>query len=613
MAGSLRHRGPDDVGIELVGSVGLVNARLAIVDPGPAGHAPMADPTGGWWLTYNGEIFNHLDLREQLGRRGYRGHGDTETLVNALAEWEDDTPRRCNGFFAYAALDVRGRRLLLVRDRFGVKPLYWARHDGALWFASEIAALRAAGVRSEVDRGALAYALLYGWVNGRPTMVQGVQRVLPGTCMEVSLDTLEDSERRWYDAGEEVDPERAASLRGRPRTEVVEAVREGLRASVERRMMSDVGLGTLCSGGLDSSLVTALARDVRPGIVAYNVSIPDQPGSDESEYAQRVAGALGVELRTFELTAARWREDLVSVVAHNEYPLTHPNSVPMMQIARLARADGIKVLLSGEGADELFGGYGQLHLELHLDYALRNRRLRAAASLMAGKLRRDGTLATARRALALARGWVGADSNGGDNHAQLTAEQFPGLVPSTFAASYDVECAQRASGAYGHQADETRRRLEAELLRELDAYLPHILNRLDKCTMQSSVETREPYLDSELVALALNLPIDVRMDPQRKAVLREVARRHIPDEIIRRPKYGFGFDVRRYLEGSVRPEFLLDGVLRDLMEAPREDWASALETNENLTQVLALWTGEIWARLVLEGKQVAEVERELWL
>jgi len=378
--------------------------------------------------------------------------------------------------------------------------------------------------------------------------------------------------------------------------------------------MSDVGLGTLCSGGLDSSLVTALARDARPGVVAYNVSIPDQPGSDESKYAERVASALGVELRTFELTAPRWREDLVSVVAHNEYPLTHPNSVPMMQIARLARADGIKVLLSGEGADELFGGYGQLHLELHLDYARRNRRLRTLAALAAGKLRRDGALATARRAVTLSHSLVGAaNPNGGETQRQLTPEQFPGLVPSVLAAASDVEWDQRASDAYGHQADDTRRRLEAELLRELGSYLPHLLNRLDKCTMQCSVETREPYLDSELVGLALNLPIEVRMDPHRKAVLREVARRHLPGEIIRRPKFGFGFDVRRYLKGAARPEFLLDGALRELVEAPREQWAAALDTNDNLTQVLALWTGEIWARLVLEGKQEAEVERELWL
>src|SRR3954470_9424638 len=187
MASALRHRGPDDSGVEVVGNAGLVSTRLAIVAPSPAGHEPMRDAGGRWWLSYNGEVFNHLELRRRLGARDWRGGRDTETLVNALAEWGDDAPRRCNGFFAFAGLDTGARRLLLVRDRFGVKPLYWARHGGALWFASEIAALLAAGVPRRLERGALAYALMYGWSSGAATPVEGVRRVLPGTMIEVGL------------------------------------------------------------------------------------------------------------------------------------------------------------------------------------------------------------------------------------------------------------------------------------------------------------------------------------------------------------------------------------------------------------------------------------------
>src|SRR4051812_8036656 len=198
MVAALRHRGPDDSGVEVVGGVGLASARLAIVDPTPRGHEPMASADGRWWLTYNGEVFNHLSLREELGDRGWRGGSDTETLVNALAEWGAEAPARCNGFFAFAALDLEGRRLLLVRDSFGVKPLYWTHHAGGIWFASEIGALLEAGVPRELDREALSYALLYGWVSGAVTPVQGVCRVLPGTLVEIDLDTLETHQRRWY-------------------------------------------------------------------------------------------------------------------------------------------------------------------------------------------------------------------------------------------------------------------------------------------------------------------------------------------------------------------------------------------------------------------------------
>src|SRR3954468_14019280 len=212
--------------------------------------------------------------------------------------------------------------------------------------------------------------------------------------------------------------------------------------------MADVGGGTLCSGGVDSGVVTAFGPDDDPSIVAYNASIADQPHADESRWASMVADALGVELRTVRMTRDAWRADLVPVVPHNEYPLTHESSVPMMQIARLAREDGVKVLLSGEGADELFGGYGHMHLRMHLDYALRNRRVRTAVALLGGKLRRDGVVTTARAAAALRRPRSGvvdaaarvaapARRRPGGGPVRMAANEFPGLTPGGAAAEHD--------------------------------------------------------------------------------------------------------------------------------------------------------------------------------
>ena len=579
MAAALTHRGPDDGDIVVEGNVGLVHRRLAIVDPTPAGHQPMRGP-GGWWLTYNGEAFNHRALREPFEDARWRGESDTETVL-ALLE-RDGVPAavpRLNGLFAFAALDPGEQRLWLVRDRFGVKPLYLARHAGALWFASEIGALLAAGVPREPDRDVLAQSLARGWPNGPWTPIAGVTKVMPGTLMCVDLESVEAVEHRWYDPLDAVDPARDADAAD---------LEDVLRAAVARRLMSDVPLGTMCSGGLDSSLITAFARDAADGPVhAYNAAVVDQPEYDEGEWARRVAPHLGVELHTVELSADSWRSDLVSVVQHIEYPLTHESSVPMMQIAALARSEGVKVLLSGEGADELFGGYSWLHLEDTADFAARGRRAEAAA--------RAG-FRLAQRRLRLGR--------------QSLREPLPG--PSTRVSEWERGELERALAVYaGHRGP--RRRVEAGLAWDLATYLPHLLNRQDKSTMQCSIETRVSFLDPEVVALALNMPLEQRIEPERKAPLRAMARRLLPEGVADRPKVGFGFEVDRYLGGgAARPEFLADGRLREVLGvASRDEWRASVASAAGQSALL-LWTGEIWCRLFLDGDSVEAVEDALW-
>ena len=599
MASALAHRGPDDRGVEVIGSVGLVQTRLAIVDPSPAGRAPIRGPAGRWWLTYNGEVFNHLDLRARLGPDGWRGGSDTETLVRALDAWGEAAIERCNGLFAYAALDGPGRRLLLVRDRFGVKPLYLAHHGEGLWFASEIRALLAAGVPRRARREVLAYHVAYGWANGHDTPVEGVQRQLPGTVVTVDLETLETRGRRWYEPAAAVDPELAGALEGRGRAELADRLEAELRASVERRLMADVPVGTMCSGGLDSSLVAAFARERHPRIVAYNASIADQPAADEAHWAERVASGLGIELRTVRTDAAAWRAGLVPAVAHNEFPLMHESSVPMAQIARLARADGVKVLLSGEGADELFGGYDFLDRDPFEAFQPRRmlieqraRRLRARIGDL-WRRRGRGALRGLRRRL--------------ERHPPSRLTRPP---VTEAAAAYHAGVAERAVAAYAHH-DGARRALETGLLAQLSTFLPHLLNRQDKNTMQESIETRVPFLDPAVVALALNLPLEARTRPERKGVLRDLGARHLPGGVASRIKAGFGFDVREYLLGAARPGFLADGRLRDELRFDRSEWESAIGTLAS-DQALRTWTAEVWCRLILDGQPVETVEAELW-
>lgn len=579
MAAALTHRGPDDAGIEVVGSVGLVHTRLAIVDPTPAGHQPMTDEHGRWWLTYNGELFNHLELRATLGAVPWRGGTDSETLLQLLCAQGEAALPRANGLFAFGALDTAGRRLLLARDRWGVKPLYYARHAGALWFASEIRALLAAGIPRRADAGRLRHAVFMDFLHAPGEWIDGVTKVLPGQLVAVDLETLAVREESWYEPHDVVSSERARELAAMPRERLAALLEETLRTAVRRRLMADVPLGTMCSGGLDSSLITAFARDEHPGHRAYNAAVSDQPEVDESPWAEKVAGALGVELRTVAMDAARWRAGFVEAVLHNEQPLVHESSIPMAGIAGLAHGDGVKVLLSGEGADELLGGY-----------AFRN--VQPDGELADGPVK--GLLRSVRRErqrrAAVAAGAQGDGHQGEFDHG---------------AALY-----RAALQAYAHHRG-ARRRYEAGLLMDLRVYLPHLLNRQDKNTMQRSIETRVPFLDPDVAELALNLPLEARVRPERKGILRDIGARVLPPEIAARPKVGFGFDIDRYVEPGLREEFLADGRLREALGEPAEAWRSRVAALRGQRRMLAL-SAEVLCRAFLDDETPAAIEAALW-
>jgi asparagine synthase (glutamine-hydrolysing) len=592
MIQALAHRGPDETGIKVCDTVGLGHARLAIVDPSTAGHQPMMHPSGRWLLTFNGEIFNHLELRGLLPRADYRGHSDTETLLHAIAEWGEGAIGRCNGMFAFAALDRTKRRLLLARDRFGKKPLYIARHNGALWFASELRSLLAAGIPRRVRRELLAHAAGNRWLHGRETPIEGVGRVAPGTVLRINLETLETTEQRWYDPANVVDPDLAAELAGLSRVQLARRVEAELRESVSRRLMSDAPIGTTCSGGLDSSLISALAREEQPRLVAFNAALDDDPGRDEGRWAEQVAHDLDLELRTVHVSQSSWRRALVPAVEHYEYPLAHESSILIAEISALARSSGVKVLLTGEGADELFGGYSFLHPELYRHFLPRRAQLARAAYRLRG-IGPRGLPAAVIRAARRRR----------PRHRLESAEQSD---------SFERAVAERAENAYDHHAG-PRRDLEAALLGDLSGgVLPLLLNRMDKNAMQSSVEARIPFLDPQLVSLVLNLPLEHRVGPEPKGVLRDVGARHLTPQVARRPKQvGLECDMRRYLLAGARPEFLKQGALREALGIEHQRW-QAIVSRCGEDNALSLWTAEIWCRLMLDDQPRACVESELW-
>ena len=588
LGAALIHRGPDGAGLEVIGNVGLVHRRLAILDPSAAGRAPMADAAGRIWLTFNGEVLNHAALRDELPEPsgGWRGGSDTETLVHGLATHGPAFVARCEGFWAWAALDTERRELSLVRDRLGVKPLHvWAGED-ELWFASELRALRAAGVPMAPDAEVLRHATATGWANGRRGLVAGVTKVAAGTRIVVDSQTRATRAERWFAPGELVTRERTRVAARRPRAAARAALEAALQTAVRRRLTADVAVGTMCSGGIDSSLVTAYAAREQPGVVAYHAAIADQPEQDERVWAELVARHLGVELRRLDVTGESWRRDFVLACAHVEAPMLHPSSVAMLQISARAREDGIVVLLSGEGADELFGGYSFLHRAERRDVERRGHGFEAGLRELYRWAGRRG----------LARAATGCPA---------------GLGPSAEVNAEERAIVARALAAHDGVLRGANKRLAGRLLGDLEAYLPHLLNRQDGAAMAAGVEMREPFLDSDLVALCVNLPLEQRVGPGQKGLLRELALERLPRAAVERPKRGFGMDAGAYLRGAVRPDALRDGALREALGVGRAEWEAGLAATVDHVPLL-LWSAEVVCRVLFRGELVAEVDQAIW-
>lgn len=589
---SIAHRGPDDEGIYIDGPVGLGHRRLSILDPSPLGHQPMCNEDKTIWIVFNGEIYNFRELQESLSdQRPYRSHTDTEVILRAYEEQGALCVRSLRGIFAFAIYDSRTQRLILARDRFGVKPLYYAVEDGRLLFGSECKSLLAAGLSTAVSTTAVLDWVFTGWTDDGRWLLEGVRRVPPGTFLEYDLTTRHLRETRYYTPTPSNDVYRDINaFKGDAAAELDET----LRGAVRRQLVSDVPVGTFCSGGVDSSLITALAAKEQSDITAFNVSVPDSSKDDESRYAKMVAKHLGVRLVTYPMTREDFKRHVVRTIYHVEYPLSFENAVPMYLVSRLAYDEGVRVLLSGEGADELFGGYVSKYRWLAV------------------------------RKLIKARGWLAA---GLVNHAIFGAARLLKKVTGTWPIGrqgigfHNVLCGglrrqsilDEALAAARPLPDSLDRELAAELAAQLQTYLLPILNRTDRASMMASIEARVPFLDEEVVALSQRLPLSLKLKPrwlriEGKAILKEVAARYLPRAIVYRPKMGFQVPPE-YHKDPLPRAWLAEGFVAGtfgLEEAALRSWLDS-NTARGRWMYLAL---EIWGQLFVQGRSPEDVESE---
>jgi asparagine synthase (glutamine-hydrolysing) len=548
------HRGPDDCGTRHAPGIGLAHTRLAILDISPLGHQPMASDDGRWQLVFNGEIYNFQELRsdlEALGHR-FRSHSDTEVLLALWQQYGQACLPQLNGMFALAIWDAHSRELVIARDASGIKPLFWAQTSSAVVFASEakaLAPLLPTPERVEADQ--LLQQLSYLWCPGPATLHPAIRSLEPGgllCCTPGGPPHLQ----RWCAPI----PPMAPVLRSRQQT--ITGTQSLLRQAVHRQMVADVPLGAFLSGGLDSSAVVAFARELNPSLQCFTIHNPgaaEAGFADDLPYARRVARHLGVTLHEVEVQPGDLAADLRWMLAQLDAPVADPAPLNVVHICRAAREQGIPVLLSGAGGDDLFTGYRR-----HL--ALQGERLWGWWPRTLRKQVRSCTAALPKRISAfrrLARAFEQADA---DPHQRLihyfrwgSPDRLRSLLSEPLQRQLQDPSATAPLQTWLDALPPGLTPLQQMLALEQRFFLAdHNLHYTDAMSMAAGVEVRVPFLDPDLLAWSWRLPDGVK---QRggcgKWVLKRAMEPFLPRDVIYRPKTGFGAPLRRWLQHDLQP------------------------------------------------------------
>jgi asparagine synthase (glutamine-hydrolysing) len=599
MRETIAHRGPDgaDTWVADDGRIGLGFRRLAIIDLSDSAMQPMANEDGSVRLLFNGEIYNHASIRrelEQLGGHRFRtDHSDTEVIVHAFEQWGIDCVQRFRGMFALAIWDGRAQELWLVRDRIGIKPLYWSLHHGRLSFASEIKALLTDPEQERaVDEEALYHYLSFLTTPAPQTLFKGIRKLPGGTWLRVSRDG-DVTERRYWDVWEHTTP-----LAGTDEDEIAARLLEELRTSVKLRKISDVPVGVFLSGGIDSSTNAALSSEgedqpVRTFSIGYEGEYESY--KNEFAYARQMAEIVGAEHHERRLTLDDLFDFLPEMVRLQDEPIADPVCVPVYYVSKLARDNGVVVCQVGEGSDELFWGYPSwktmLGLQRYDDLPVPRLLKRAAvsAAVTAGKGGRREVELLRRGAEGQPIFWGGAES--------FMEWQKKRLLSPRLRASLDGLTSWEAIAPI-------RERFEANAWEtshlnwmsyvDLNLRLPELLlMRVDKMSMGVSLEARVPFLDHEFVQLAMSIPQTSKTNGGTlKHILKKAVRGVIPDELIDRPKQGFGVPIHEWFFDRLGGE-----ARRTLDEFCRE--TDLLDRDEVLSIVDGKRSTETWYLLNL--------------
>ena len=610
------HRGPDDEGFYTDGAAGIGMRRLSIVDVA-GGHQPISNEDGTLWIVFNGEIYNHLALREQLIARGHRysTHSDTETVIHLFEEYGADCVQHLRGMFAFVIWNRNTKTLFIARDRLGIKPLYYRLTPERLLFGSEIKALFAhGGIRPEFNRAALPEYLAFGYLSGEESFYSGILKLMPGHTMTVGPDGKADIRQYW-------DLDASKPHESRDEQYYVQSYRELLEGAVNSHLMSDVPLGVFLSGGVDSSAVAALMTKIRrEPIETFSVGYTEQTYS-ELPFARTVSDHIKSRHHEVLVGEQDFFGALPHLIWHEDEPIVWPSSVSLYFVARLAR-ERVTVVLTGEGADETLAGYTRYAFTLKnaaMDRAYRSvvpsslrsglRNAVATSSLLGATLRRK-----------LEHTFLAKDGNSWasfyfDNFFSAFGEaEQNGLLTSEFAQEIAPSTAYENVIDYWNESSGAM--LQRLLYTDIKTYLVELLMKQDNMSMAASIESRVPFLDHVLVEFATRIPREVQIHGLAgKRILKKAVEDLLPHSILYRPKLGFPTPWSGWLAGprleTIR-EMLLEARSLDRGYFRREAIEKLFDEHcakhrDNYDRIWRLLNLELWHRVCLEGEVHDEI------
>ena len=608
----ITHRGPDDEGIFIDEGIGLGHRRLSIVDVA-SGHQPMTNEDGSLRITYNGEVYNHADFRETLEARGhvYQTHCDTETILHLYEEYGDSCVEHLRGMFAFAIWDRKKRELFIARDRLGVKPLYYVHTgDGSLYFASEIKALlEARAVKPELNFAAFSDYLANHATSGEDTLFVNVKRLMPGHTL-----TWRDGEikiKKYWDVSFA-----KSSREGRSDQDYIAEWSELFRKSVQLRLMADVPLGMFLSGGIDSSAIAAVMSTlVDDPIKTFSVAFAERE-ANELEYARLVSRAFKTDHHEVVISPEQFFDALPELIWHEDEPLAHPSSVALYFVSELASRH-VKVVLTGEGSDELMAGYARYRKTI-LNLALGERYHRIVPSSIRDLVReRIAGITGSKLRAKLRRTFLNLspdiESIYFDNFAVFPrADQEQLLTRETIDRIGGID---PYAGVRRVLSDtDAKSLLDRLLYADIKTYLHELLMKQDQMSMAASVESRVPFLDHKLVEFTSGLPERLKLHRwTTKYVLRQSMKGVLPEQIITRPKMGFPVPIGTWFRGAyahVLDDYVLSSramdrgifnpqFVRTLVNQHQREEANHSERLWSLVNL------EMWLRRFIDGENMS--------
>ncbi len=592
------HRGPDFSGYFTDRQVGLCHTRLSIIDLSEKASQPFVSDDREYVIVYNGEVYNFKEIREELQSRGIRfsTESDTEVVLKSYIFWRDDCFTKFNGMFAVILYDIKGRKLLVARDKLGIKPLHYYSDDGCIILASEVKSILNLLKKYSCRSQSLNDILLVGHIEGTTTAFENISTVQPGKYMEIDLDTFHTSVTTFADILHEINPPVYQENIHIPLDRAVEHLDALIHQSVKMHLISDVPVGSLCSGGIDSSLITTIASIYNPAISIYHAGVEEEDWGEE-KYAELIANHLNININYIRMNKKIFLTNLVDTIYHLDIPVYHPSDVSLNQICSLARGHGMKVLLCGEGSDELFGGYPwqkDFFKKLQLKKYLNNRIFTTIKKNILNKIEYSGD-----KNYNFLKGILHPNAY---SYHDLLMKDYPLLLNN----GENIIRWYQIYQSFHFLDDLDERLVNTLLIDSLFGHLGSILYRTDRMGMMASIENRVPYLENSIIHYALNLPFKYKIaHNESKFILKKVAEKYLPREVIYREKRGFPVPWWNYIEYN--EDLFENGFVEDFFSVPRHILQNLCMNDKYL--LFKLINIEIWGRIFIRQENLETIKR----